>query len=91
MTVLDDLTDRQRALLDALRRLHDQKGYPPSVRELGWAVGLSSTASVYRHVRILAERGLVEHRAGTHRTLRIREGADPLAMGRQPRVRQHDA
>ncbi len=71
-----DLTTRQRALLDALHRLHRTQGYAPSIRELGAAVGLASTSSVHRHVRILEQRGLVEHRQGTHRTLRVRDRTD---------------
>lgn len=73
MTTLDDLTTRQRALLDALRRLHRTQGYAPSIRELGEAVGLASTSSVYHHVRILEQRGLIERRRGAHRTLRVRD------------------
>lgn len=77
MTALEDLTDRQRDLLEALHRLHAQQGYAPSIRELGDAVGLASTSSVHRHVRILSQRGLVEHRAGAPRTLRPRRTHTP--------------
>lgn len=73
MTALDDLSTRQRALLDALARLHRTQGYAPSIRELGDAVGLASTSSVHRHVRILEQRGFIEQRKGTPRTLRVRE------------------
>lgn len=72
MTVRNDLTVRQRDLLEALHRLRAQHGYAPSIRELGDAVGLASTSSVHRHVRVLAQRGLVEHREGAPRTLRPR-------------------
>jgi repressor LexA len=65
-----DLTARQRELLAALERLHRLHGYSPSMRELGDAVGVSSTSTVHHHVTILAERGLVERLPGTHRTLR---------------------
>jgi repressor LexA len=77
MTDVDDLTLRQRALLEALRRLHAQHGHAPSLRELGDAVGLASTSSVHRHVRILVEHGLVERREGAPRTLRPLEAATP--------------
>jgi repressor LexA len=80
VTTLDDLTTRQRALLDALRRLHRTRGYAPSIRELGGAVGLASTSSVYHHVRILEERGLVERRKGAHRTLRVRDRTDQVRV-----------
>jgi repressor LexA len=77
MTALDDLTIRQRALLDALHRLHAQYGHAPSIRELGDAVGLASTSSVHRHVRVLVQRGVVGHREGAPRTLRPLESAEP--------------
>ena len=77
MTAMDDLTTRQRELLDALHRLHAQHGYAPSIRELGAAVGLRSTNSVHHHVRILVERGFVEHRKGAPRTLRPRRTPSP--------------
>ncbi len=80
MPTTDDLTVRQRALLEALRRLHRARGYPPSIRELGEAVGLASTSSVHRHVRILEQRGLVERRDGAHRTLRVRDGGQPNSV-----------
>ena len=65
-----DLTGRQRALLAALERLSAANGYPPSIRELGAEVGLSSTSSVHRHVRVLRARGLVISTPATHRSLR---------------------
>lgn len=77
MTALDDLTVRQRALLDALHRLHAQHGHAPSMRELGDAVGLASTSSVHHHVRVLVRCGLVGHRKGAPRTLRPLETAEP--------------
>jgi DNA-binding MarR family transcriptional regulator len=80
VTTLDDLTVRQRALLDALHRLHRTQGYAPSIRELGDAVGLTSTSSVHRHVRILEQRGLVERRERTPRTLRVREVSGQLPV-----------
>jgi repressor LexA len=67
-----DLTARQRELLAALDRLHRTNGYPPSLRELGAATGLSSAASVHHHVKILEARGLVDRLPGAHRTLRPR-------------------
>lgn len=77
MTDLDDVTIRQRALLDALRRLHAQHGHAPSIRELGDAVGLASTSSVHHHVRVLVQRGLVGHRENSPRTLRLLESNEP--------------
>jgi repressor LexA len=67
----DDLTDRQRALLEALERLHRTRGYAPTLRELGEEVGLASVGSVHHHVRVLEQRGLVDRTPGCHRTLQV--------------------
>ncbi|MEX1164562.1 MAG: hypothetical protein WEB03_13395 [Nitriliruptor sp.] len=65
-----DLTRRQRQVLAALRRLHEHSGVPPTLREIGAEVGLSSASSVIAHVRVLEERGLAERVPGCPRTLR---------------------
>lgn len=51
------ISRRQQAILDAIRAHVAARGYPPSVRELGAAVGLNSTSSVVRQLEILAARG----------------------------------
>jgi repressor LexA len=52
-----DLTSRQRAILEFITRTHRERGYPPSVREIGEAVGLQSPSSVHAQLATLAERG----------------------------------
>jgi repressor LexA len=54
---MSDLTKRQRAILDYIRSIHTERGYPPSVREIGEAVGLQSPSSVHAQLATLAERG----------------------------------
>jgi repressor LexA len=44
---MEDLTQRQREVLAALQRLHDQHGFAPSLREVASEVGLASTSSVH--------------------------------------------
>lgn len=56
---MQDLTDRQRAILDFIVSTHEARGYPPTVREIGEAVGLSSPSSVHAQVRTLVDRGLI--------------------------------
>ena len=51
------LTDRQRQILEYIRKCVKDKGYPPAVREIGKAVGLSSSASVHNHLHKLEEYG----------------------------------
>ena len=48
------LSERQRAILNYVREFIGRKGYPPAVREIGLAVGLSSSASVHNHLKNLA-------------------------------------
>jgi repressor LexA len=67
---MEDLTRRQRDVLEALRRLHDQHGFAPSLREVASEVGLASTSSVHHHVVRLEQRGLIERRPGQPRTVR---------------------
>lgn len=54
---MTDLTKRQRAILEYILRTHRDRGYPPSVREIGEAVGLQSPSSVHAQLATLAERG----------------------------------
>jgi repressor LexA len=74
---MEDLTQRQREVLEALRRLHEQHGFAPSLREVATEVGLASASSVHAHVVRLEERGLVERRAGRHRTVRHVDSSPP--------------
>ena len=47
------LTDRQRTILEVIRTSVTTRGYPPSIREIGDAVGLTSTSSVAHQLRTL--------------------------------------
>ena len=51
------LTKRQRSILEFILQTHRDRGYPPSVREIGDAVGLQSPSSVHAQLATLAERG----------------------------------
>jgi len=57
-------TDRQARILEVIRRFTEERGYPPSVREIGERVGLSSSSTVQSHLRSLEKRGLI-HRDPT--------------------------
>ncbi len=50
---MEELTDRQSNILNFIMDEIEQKGYPPSVREIGKAVGLKSPASVHNHLKTL--------------------------------------
>jgi repressor LexA len=53
----DELTARQQRILEVIRDWLDRLGYPPSVREIGEAVGLTSTSSVAHQLRALERKG----------------------------------
>ncbi|MCP3985738.1 MAG: transcriptional repressor LexA [bacterium] len=54
------LTRRQREIYDFIRQFVDQKGYSPSLEEIGAAFGLSSVATVHKHVQHLVEKGFLK-------------------------------
>jgi repressor LexA len=51
------LTSRQKQILEFIKRQTRERGYPPSVREIGEAVGLSSSSTVHGHLARLEEKG----------------------------------
>lgn len=53
------LTKRQSQILEFIKRTVREKGYPPSVREIGAAVGLSSSATVHSHLSSLETKGMI--------------------------------
>ena len=53
------MTERQRLILECIRRFTNERGYPPSVREIGQRVGLSSSSTVQAHLKTLERRGLI--------------------------------
>lgn len=57
---MEDLTARQRNLLDFLVTYVDQHGYPPSFRDIAAALGFKSTNGVAYQLRVLEERGYLE-------------------------------
>src|SRR3989442_3313585 len=58
----DQLTERQNKILDYIRYVTKVRNYPPSVREIGEAVGLSSSSTVHHHLHQLEPRGRVQPR-----------------------------
>ena len=57
--LMDDLTARQRRILEFIRTTVRERGYPPTVREIGEAVGLTSSSSVHSQLANLERRGLL--------------------------------
>lgn len=66
---MDDLAPRQRALLDFIASYQDQKGIPPTIREIGEALGIKSTNGVSDHIKALVKKGYLD-RVGDARSSR---------------------
>lgn len=58
------LTQRQAKVLKALEAFWQEHGYPPTIRELGRLVGISSPSAVLKHLRSLERKGYLEREAG---------------------------
>ncbi|ORB68870.1 transcriptional repressor LexA [Mycolicibacterium tusciae] len=69
------LTERQRTILDVIRASVTNRGYPPSIREIGDAVGLTSTSSVAHQLRTLERKGYLRRDPNRPRAVDVR-GAD---------------
>lgn len=69
------LTDRQLRILDVIREAVEARGYPPSVREIGEAVGLTSPSSVAHQLRVLEQRGYLRRDPNRPRALEVTGGS----------------
>jgi repressor LexA len=56
---VSDMTSRQRRILEFIARTVQERGYPPTVREIGEAVGLASSSSVHAQLANLERKGLL--------------------------------
>jgi repressor LexA len=70
------LSERQRAILEVIQASIDEHGYPPSVREIGDAVGLSSTSSVHAQLESLEARGYLRRDGSKGRAMELER--DPV-------------
>ena len=65
------LTRRQREVLDVIREFIAKNGYSPSLEEIGEALGLSSVATVHKHVTHLVEKGYARRAWNQNRSIEI--------------------
>ena len=68
------LNKREKAILKFIEKQINANGYPPSVREIGKAVGLRSTATVHGYLRALEEKGYIKKEQQKGRTLKLLKG-----------------
>lgn len=71
------LSGRQAAILDFIKKELQRNGYPPSVREIGAALGLSSTSTVHSHLSALEKKGYLRRDQSKSRALEICDASSP--------------
>lgn len=84
----DPLTPRQRRVLETIRASVEQRGYPPSMREIGEAVGLTSPSSVKHQLTVLERKGYLRRDPNRPRAIEVRHPDDsrtaaPLSLGEE--------
>ena len=78
---MSDITPRQRRILDVISSTVRERGYPPTVREIGEAVGLSSSSSVHAQLTNLERMGLLTKDPAKPRAMTLAEPkADAVAV-----------
>ena len=68
---MEKLTEKQKQMLDALKKYIAKNGYPPTVRELGSELDLSSPATTHFHLSKLESKGYITKGKGKNRTLEL--------------------
>jgi repressor LexA len=83
------ISQRQQAILDCIRRHIESHGYPPTVREIGEAVRLSSSSTVHAHLKSLEESGYILRDAVLTRAIKLTEsgGGAMIQPRTAPRIR----
>ncbi|MBM7619084.1 transcriptional repressor LexA [Bacillus haimaensis] len=72
------LSKRQQDILNFIKKEVQDKGYPPSVREIGEAVGLASSSTVHGHLARLESKGLIRRDPTKPRAIEIRDMEDEM-------------
>jgi repressor LexA len=79
------LTARQREVLEVIQKYLGERGYPPSVREIGEAVGLTSPSTVHAHLNALQRRGYLRRDPTKPRAIEVRwDSNSDAAIQRRP-------
>ncbi len=82
----DNLSQRRQQILDCIITATRDHGYPPTVREIGQAVGLTSSSSVHFHLRALEQAGYLERDGSLTRALRPKLFRHAMAARQVPLV-----
>ena len=69
-----DLKDREKKVLEFISQQIRQNGYPPTVRDIGAALGIKSTSTVQKSMEILESEGFIRKQAGKRRAFEVVQG-----------------
>ncbi|MCA9613372.1 MAG: transcriptional repressor LexA, partial [Myxococcales bacterium] len=81
---MQKLTERQRAVLSFISASIDERGYPPTLREIGNHLGIKSTNGVNDHLRALERKGYLTREDMKSRTLRLVRSVDGSSSAPPP-------
>ena len=79
-----DLTKRQQEIFDFIKRYSARHGYPPTVRDIGKAVGLASSSTVHQHLANLERIGLLKRDPSKPRAIELLDRAGCPCWARWP-------
>lgn len=80
------LTPMRRQILEFIVTCQRERSFPPTIREIGEHVGLSSSATVANHIKVLTEAGYIEKNPQQPRTLTVRLDAERPSIEQQVRL-----
>jgi repressor LexA len=83
----EGLTDKKRQILDFIEQAQRERGYPPSVREIGEAVGLTSSSTVHSHLSSLQQMGYLRRDPTKPRAIEVRYDPSSGAIAERRPVR----
>ncbi len=84
----EQLSTRQQQILDYIRKCIEVKHYPPSVREIGQAIGLSSPSTVHAHLNALEAKGYIKRDGAKSRSMVITGGGEKPAGSSSAKSRE---
>ena len=79
-----DISDRQRQILHLILETVERRGYPPTVREIGEAVGLSSPSTVHSHLSVLVDQGYLRRDPSKPRAIEVVDDGRRSDLRRAP-------
>lgn len=86
-----ELSDRQKRMLNFIREFAEENQYPPTIREIGEAVGISSTSVVNYNLNKLVDAGLIERNKEVSRGIRMQDAMARILPGRAIPILGHIA